>query len=759
MAIREYNNQTAAPSPDYRGAASYAQIAEAKQRTGNQIAGEIGNVAGEAATLMRTRQAEQDKAAGQKEIMEGMNALEALDENAQADYLSTIRTADPNDASVGQTWRSSYLNPKLDEFYAGFQTEAGKAWALSQTGSMKNQYFRTVSADAINRANVATVNNANGAVTSASTNAYNNPDTLDDILGRLDTTIQGLVTNSNTSPDQAAALLTKDWTAAKKEIINGAVLGMAKRNPAMLRDMILDGTFDKKYGSIVGAAGTKSALDLAEGLIKAQGEADRIAKNQAYTDEQRASNEASAAVVLKQYDPKTGTWGFDINTIHSIMDDKTMTQADKEGTIEKLRQLAGTKDATSDTPGLMSSLIARLNLPDTDPNHLTHNEALSYVGSTGTNHLTQASFNFLVTQMGGDPKQKDFISRTVTAETQAAASRVNPTAGPLGNFIGGAGAKQAEDEMRADVLNRLERAGSFENQQRMLTPGDPSYIFTDEYIKSWSSKGQAYGPLGQDAKAGTPGAAGGAPGGFQSFVPPAKGAAVVPPPAPAVRPPLILGVPPGQVAPGQRSGSLGVDPVKTASIAQQNTAITTFAQQNGVSAETLKAALQTPEGNYLQPEQPDTTQQAPVATPGALKVTTDQKTRTVNGAGYGDKLTGSITVNGHQYKFVSGGGGRGSLPLGTYTVLDYMTGEQRAKAGYDYQHDSFMLSDAKDPLLPGQAPRTGLLFHRARGTGTAGCIGIVGDDNVFNQFSKDLNAEVAAAGGFGKFKITVGPNG
>jgi hypothetical protein len=758
MAIRTYDNPVNAPRPDSGGAAAYAQIAASKVRTGNAIAGDIGAVAQAGERVFATRKAEQDKAAAQKEIMEGMNALEALDENSQADYLNTIRTADPNDASVGHNWRTTYLNPKLDEFYSGFQTDAGKAWALQQTQSMKGQYFRTVSADAINRANVATVNNANGAVTSASTNAYNNPDTLDDILGRLDTTIQGLVTSSNTSPEQAASLLTKDWTSAKKEIINGAVLGMAKKNPEFLRDMILDGTFDKKYGSIVGAAGTKSALDLAEGLIKAQGEADRIAKNQAYTDAQRASSEAQAKVIVGQYDAVKGTWSYDINTVHAIMDDKTMSVADKEGTIEKLRQLAGKADATSDTPGLVNDLLKRAGLPTTDPNRLSTTELLSYVGSTGSNRLTQASFRFLQEIMGGDANQKDFMSRTVTAESNAAAARVNPTAGPLGNFLGGAGAKQAEDEMRADVLTRLQRAGSFDNQQRMLTPGDPTYIFTDEYVKAWASKGKDYGIMGSAGSAGTPGVSGGAPGGLGSFLPPAKNTAPVVAP-PAVRPPLIFGVPPGQPAPGQRQGSLGTDPVKTASIAQQNTAISTFAQVNNVNADVLKAALRTPDGGMLEPEAPNTTQHAPIPAAGALKVTTDQQTRTVNAAGYGDKLTGSITVNGHNYKFVSGGGGRGSLPLGTYTVLDYMTGPQRAKAGYEYQHDSFMLSNAKDPLLPGQAPRTGLLFHRARGTGTAGCIGIIGDDNVFNQFSNDLNTEVANNGGFGNFKITVGPNG
>lgn len=112
--------------------------------------------------------------------------------------------------------------------------------------------------------------------------------------------------------------------------------------------------------------------------------------------------------------------------------------------------------------------------------------------------------------------------------------------------------------------------------------------------------------------------------------------------------------------------------------------------------------------------------------------------------GVGSMLTGRIVVNGRIYEFVSGGGGRGSAPYGQYDVLGYTSGAQRRAAGNTYTNDAFPLNDAHDPGVRGSQMRTGLLIHEARYGATAGCIGIRGD---FEQFKKDMQAELAQNGG------------
>jgi hypothetical protein len=142
---------------------------------------------------------------------------------------------------------------------------------------------------------------------------------------------------------------------------------------------------------------------------------------------------------------------------------------------------------------------------------------------------------------------------------------------------------------------------------------------------------------------------------------------------------------------------------------------------------------------------------------GAIQATAYQQSRTFNEHGYGNRITGEITVNGHTYKFATGGSKRGSAPFGTYDIKRFTTASDRALAGNTYRKDAFELSDATDdaPGTKNRPTRDGLLIHSAANGITAGCIGIIGGDEVFAQFTKDLQAELAKNGGAGK--LALGP--
>lgn len=113
--------------------------------------------------------------------------------------------------------------------------------------------------------------------------------------------------------------------------------------------------------------------------------------------------------------------------------------------------------------------------------------------------------------------------------------------------------------------------------------------------------------------------------------------------------------------------------------------------------------------------------------------------------------TGRITINGHTYDFRSGGGGRGNLPAGTYTVKGQSTPGPTmrvGKVGY-----SFNLSDKYDPRVGDT--RSLLRIHPDGGpVGTAGCIGIVGNEATQARFLADIKAQLRASGG--SFQLQVG---
>lgn len=115
--------------------------------------------------------------------------------------------------------------------------------------------------------------------------------------------------------------------------------------------------------------------------------------------------------------------------------------------------------------------------------------------------------------------------------------------------------------------------------------------------------------------------------------------------------------------------------------------------------------------------------------------------------------TGEITINGHSYKFNSGGWGRGNLPAGTYTVSggERTTDPAMTRDGVGFM---FQLSDKYDPRVGGEA-RSGLLIHPDGNVrGTLGCIGIEGNREQLETFYKDMQTELKRHGG--SFTLQVG---
>jgi hypothetical protein len=117
--------------------------------------------------------------------------------------------------------------------------------------------------------------------------------------------------------------------------------------------------------------------------------------------------------------------------------------------------------------------------------------------------------------------------------------------------------------------------------------------------------------------------------------------------------------------------------------------------------------------------------------------------------------TGTITLPGadgkpHTYSFVTGGGGRGSAPTGTYDVGEFATGgaigDRWTLTEVGQPHDT-----AFDPAL--NAERSALRIHMAHGDRTLGCIGILGGDKVFADFENNLMYVIKKNGGHVRLRL------
>ncbi|MET0401914.1 MAG: peptidoglycan-binding domain-containing protein [Cystobacter sp.] len=122
-----------------------------------------------------------------------------------------------------------------------------------------------------------------------------------------------------------------------------------------------------------------------------------------------------------------------------------------------------------------------------------------------------------------------------------------------------------------------------------------------------------------------------------------------------------------------------------------------------------------------------------------------------NGVGM---TTGTITVNGRSYQFNSGSSRLYSTPQGTYRVTAHRDSRSERAFVRDGVGFSFRLEDARRPNSDAMydtragRDRTALRIHPDGGaTGTAGCIGVVGDAATMRQFRDDMNAELRRNGG------------
>lgn len=132
----------------------------------------------------------------------------------------------------------------------------------------------------------------------------------------------------------------------------------------------------------------------------------------------------------------------------------------------------------------------------------------------------------------------------------------------------------------------------------------------------------------------------------------------------------------------------------------------------------------------------------------------------INDGARNQRIDGRVTVNGTTYDFRTGGHSRGSLPAGNYDITAHRN--FRTEGGFsvaDGNGDgdrfgySYAMSDKWDSRVGDT--RSLLRIHPDGGpAGTAGCVGIVGDEAVQRQFRADMNAELARNDG--KFTLKVG---
>ena len=151
--------------------------------------------------------------------------------------------------------------------------------------------------------------------------------------------------------------------------------------------------------------------------------------------------------------------------------------------------------------------------------------------------------------------------------------------------------------------------------------------------------------------------------------------------------------------------------------------------------------------------QPSVETNAPTNTPGQPTNRTATFDKVSKRGQRSQMVEGRVTINGNTYRFRSGGGGRGNLPPGQYTITPHRWSRSDRSMQVGGVGYSFAMSDKYDPRVGGK--RTLLRIHPdGGGRGTIGCMGIVGNAGVQRRFREDMRAELARNGG--RFTLRVG---
>lgn len=205
----------------YRGRALYDEAAASIGKAGGEIGGGIA-AAGAAAVQHEAHQEVQAGAARSIQMFDALSqskdaAIKAIDPN-DPDYSGKV------EAAVKQ-WREEQLEPTLEKFQGGFNTEQSQQWAQRNIDTMRQHLFIQSAADIRNAASIGVTNSVNTIITSSSNAALRNPASGDALMAMAEHSIQGLVGSSAVRGTDAAKLQDELIRKAKTEIAHSIAFG------------------------------------------------------------------------------------------------------------------------------------------------------------------------------------------------------------------------------------------------------------------------------------------------------------------------------------------------------------------------------------------------------------------------------------------------------------------------------------------------------------------------------------------------------
>jgi len=325
-----------------------------------------------------------------REISAGAANFAKLQDNLTQQWNETAKTADPNDPSVAAKFREKVLEPALDDFKSGFNTERSQAFGEQKVEALRTHMFEKTSADMSTLAGIAVRKNIGDATTSMSNTALTDPSSVPTLLGQVDHTIQGVVGSSPTLRATDAARVSSEVSdATKKAIVHSGAIGAIQKsgNPEATAEEWI-----KKYPDYISGADAKSLASNARQQIRARNYDEQQNKRRDKEVATEASNEATNKYLIdiRSKDPKF----MNDPTAVKILNDDTLTKTDKNNLLNYVDRTLKPETNSRISQQTFVGLLRDLRDPDADPDKVMQkawDARLTDPGKPGS--ITEHDFN------------------------------------------------------------------------------------------------------------------------------------------------------------------------------------------------------------------------------------------------------------------------------------------------------------------------------------------------------------------------------
>lgn len=466
--IQEYDNPIAAIRPDETGIEAMARsgriIREDFREAGTAVGGAIGQVGSKIAENI-------EKHNTAAEISAGAAHLVTLQDKLTQDWNTQAKNVDPNDQTIGQTFREKTLQPAIQDWQDKFTTDGGKQWAAMQGAHLTQHLYEKTSADMATRSGDAMTVNLDILKNRASQAVYGDPTSLNMTLGLVDNSVKALVDNSpNLTGDQAAKAQTTLTQHIKTEIAKSAFMGMADKNPDLAEQALRGGQF----GDYVDGTQAHQYLN----MIKHTKEADaRMARMEARQARQEAGEVASNKFFTLLTDPnKPGDY------IQQMMKDPSIPP-EKKPTLFHMAEAYGRTPEASTAPGLLNDFTTRLALPQDDVRFPSQEEVFKHVGKDMSNQ----DANFVLSRINPKDPNARADNMMLAGVMKEANQVLNPKQAAFGFAGTDPAGMHAQNRFETWFLPEYERqlkAGK--TPQELLSPDSPNYLLKGNKLQQFA---------------------------------------------------------------------------------------------------------------------------------------------------------------------------------------------------------------------------------------------------------------------------------